>query len=214
MVFDSHYDEYRGAITYVRVMNGTVARGRRFASSSRHDARSARAGPVHAGTQSVRETRRPAQVGYLICNIKSLDRRPHRRHGDACPATTPPQPLPGYREPKRMVYCGLYPSDGQDFEELRDALDQALDQRSQLRVRARNQRRPGLRLPLRLPGPAAHGDRPAAAGAGSRPRPGANRAERDVRNSHHATARRSKSTIRRKCPTRARSRNSASRSCG
>ena len=61
------------------------------------------------------------QVGYLVCNIKSLDQVnigdtisvAGKKHAEA---------LPGYQEPKRMVYCGLYPSDGQDFTELRDAL--------------------------------------------------------------------------------------------
>jgi GTP-binding protein LepA len=60
------------------------------------------------------------QVGYLVCNIKSLDLI---HIGDT--VTSPQNPAPalaGYRQPKRMVYCGLYPADGQDFDELRDAL--------------------------------------------------------------------------------------------
>ena len=61
------------------------------------------------------------QVGYLICNIKALG-QVHIGDTVSVPARGPAEPLPGYRVPQRMVYCGLYPSDGQDFEELRDAL--------------------------------------------------------------------------------------------
>ncbi len=60
------------------------------------------------------------QVGYLICNIKELG---HVHIGDTVSANDGlAEPLPGYAEPKRMVYCGLYPSDGENFDELRDAL--------------------------------------------------------------------------------------------
>ena len=124
MVFDSHYDEYRGAVTYVRVMNGTVRKGQKDQFlQAEHDARSARARPVHAPARRPATSLPAGQVGYLICNIKSLG---NVHIGDtvtvaggepaagACPAID---------EPKRMVFCGLYPSDGQDFEELRDALD-------------------------------------------------------------------------------------------
>jgi GTP-binding protein LepA len=121
MVFDSMYDDYRGAITYVRVMNGTVKKGQKV--------RFLRAG----NTLEVMELgqfaphRRPCEqltageVGYLICNIKSLG-DVHIGDTVSIPGEDAAQPLPGYLEPKRMVYCGLYPSDGQDFEELRDAL--------------------------------------------------------------------------------------------
>src|SRR5262249_10101868 len=62
------------------------------------------------------------QVGYLICNIKSLGQI-HIGDTVTVSGDAPAEALAGYQEPKRMVYCGLYPSDGQDFEELRDALD-------------------------------------------------------------------------------------------
>lgn len=121
MVFDSHYDEFRGAITYVRLMNGTVRKGQKI--------RFVKAGTTHDVTElgQFAPQRRACdelvagQVGYLICNIKSLGQV---HVGDT--VTVPGEPsahaLPGYRVPQRMVYCGLYPSDGQDFEELRDAL--------------------------------------------------------------------------------------------
>ncbi len=121
MVFDSHYDEYRGAITYIRMMNGTVRRGQKI--------RFLKAGTTHEVLelgQFVPERRscdvlRAGQVGYLICNIKSLG---DVHIGDTVAAADLPEtsPLPGYQPPKRMVYCGLYPSDGEDFEGLRDAL--------------------------------------------------------------------------------------------
>ncbi len=120
MVFDSHYDEFRGAITYCRMMNGTVQTGDRvkfLRSAETHEVqelghfspKKTPARQLHAG-----------QVGYLICNIKSLEAA---HIGDTISTVNDSAPpLPGYHRPKPMVYCGLYPSDGQDFSELREAL--------------------------------------------------------------------------------------------
>ena len=121
MVFDSHYDEFRGAITYIRMMNGTVRKGQKI--------RFLRAGTEHEvlelghfvpGRQAT-DKLQAGQVGYLICNIKQLG---NVHIGDTVTATADAtaEPLPGYQEPKRMVYCGLYPSDGENFEQLREAL--------------------------------------------------------------------------------------------
>ena len=122
MIFDSHYDEYRGAITYVRVMNGTVKKGQKV--------RMIRANTVHEVVeigqfrpkQTPCDELRAGQVGYVVCNIKSLN---DVNIGDTITKNSAKdvEPLPGYHEPKRMVYCGLYPSDGQDFKELREALE-------------------------------------------------------------------------------------------
>jgi len=122
MVFDSVYDEFRGAVTYVRVMNGTVRRGQRI--------KFLQAGTTHEVVELgqftprrlAREELTAGQVGYLICNIKSLG---NIHIGDTVSVADgqPAPALAGYQEPKRMVFCGLYPSDGQDFEQLRDALE-------------------------------------------------------------------------------------------
>ncbi|MEM9658525.1 MAG: translation elongation factor 4, partial [Planctomycetota bacterium] len=122
MVFDAHYDEFRGAITYVRIMNGTVRKGQKIRflqQGTTHDV-------VELGhfcpQRKAAEYLHAGQVGYLICNIKSLG---HVHIGDTVSVVgdAPAATLPGYQEPKRMVFCGLYPSDGQDFKQLRDALD-------------------------------------------------------------------------------------------
>jgi GTP-binding protein LepA len=122
MVFDSIYDEFRGAVTYVRIMNGTVRKGQRI--------RFLQAGTTHEVVELGQFTPRrvgreelsAGQVGYIICNIKSLG---NIHIGDTVSiADGEPAPaLEGYQEPKRMVFCGLYPSDGQNFEQLREALD-------------------------------------------------------------------------------------------
>ena len=122
MVFDSHYDDYRGAIIYVRVMNGRVVRGQKV--------RLLRGGTQHevvelgqfVPQQRACESLQAGQVGYLICNIKELG-SVHIGDTVAAASDAAAQALPGYKPPKRMVYCGLYPSDGQNFEELRDALE-------------------------------------------------------------------------------------------
>jgi GTP-binding protein LepA len=122
MVFDAHYDEFRGAIVYLRIVNGTIKKGQKV--------RFLRKGTVHEVTELGQfvphrracDTLRAGQVGYMICSIKDI----HQVHiGDtvSVPGDDAAQPLAGYREPKRMVFCGLFPSDGQDFEELRDALE-------------------------------------------------------------------------------------------
>ena len=122
MVFDSHYDEYRGAITYVRMMQGTLRKGDRMRflqAGTKHDI-------IELGQFTPQRSAVPAlkagQVGYLICNIKSLG-QVHIGDTVANADDLEVEPLPGYQEPKRMVFCGLYPSDGQDFEQLRDALN-------------------------------------------------------------------------------------------
>jgi GTP-binding protein LepA len=122
MVFDSHYDEFRGAITYVRVMNGTIKKGQKIRflrRGSNHDV--LELGQFAPGQRPCEELR-AGQVGYLICNIKSLD-LVHIGDTVGIPGPKAAEPLEGYKAPKRMVYCGLYPSDGQDFSELRDALE-------------------------------------------------------------------------------------------
>ncbi len=122
MVFDSHYDEFRGAITYVRIMNGTVRKGQKIRflrTGTAHDV--LELGQFTPGRRACNKLS-AGQVGYLICNIKSLG-QVHVGDTVSIDGETPAEPLDGYEEPKRMVFCGLYPSDGQDFEQLRDALN-------------------------------------------------------------------------------------------
>jgi GTP-binding protein LepA len=122
MVFDSHYDVFRGVVTYVRVMNGTVKKGQKV--------KFLKGGNVHEVLELGQfvPQQRPCdelsagQVGYLICNIKSI-KQVHIGDTVSVAGDNSAPALPGYQPPKRMVYCGLYPSDGQDFTELRDALE-------------------------------------------------------------------------------------------
>jgi GTP-binding protein LepA len=122
MVFDSNYDDYRGAITYVRIMQGTVRKGKKIRflrAGTQHDV--VELGQFVPQREACNELK-AGQVGYLICNIKSIG---DVQIGDTISVAgdDAADPLPGYARPKRMVYCGLFPSDGQDFSELRDALE-------------------------------------------------------------------------------------------
>jgi GTP-binding protein LepA len=122
MLFDSHYDNFKGAIAYVRIIRGSVKKGQKI--------KFVKGGTTHEVIDCGQFTpqQRPCdelttgEVGYLICNIKSLAQI-HIGDTVTIPGDNAAEALPGYEEPKRMVYCGLYPSDGQDFTELRDALE-------------------------------------------------------------------------------------------
>ncbi|WP_428307879.1 translation elongation factor 4 [Lacipirellula sp.] len=122
MVFDAHYDEFRGAITYVRVMNGTVKKGQKIKFVQQGTTHEVVELGHFAPQRKAANQLSAGQVGYLVCNIKSLG---NVQIGDTVtvPGDHPAEALPGYEEPKRMVFCGLYPSDGQDFKQLREALD-------------------------------------------------------------------------------------------
>jgi GTP-binding protein LepA len=122
MVFDAHYDEFRGAITYVRIMNGTVKKGQKIKFLQQGTTHEVIELGHFVPQRKAAAQLSAGQVGYLVCNIKSLG---NIHIGDTVTVTGdhPAEALEGYEEPKRMVFCGLYPSDGQDFKQLRDALD-------------------------------------------------------------------------------------------
>ena len=122
LVFDAIYDNYRGAICYVRVMEGRVYPGMRMRmmqSGAEFDV-------VEVGYLS--PSYEPAgellagEVGYIAASIKDLR---DTRVGDTITDAAAPadQALPGYREVTPMVYCGIYPADGADYENLKDALE-------------------------------------------------------------------------------------------
>lgn len=122
MVFDAHYDDYRGAVTYVRLMNGVVRKGQKIRflrTGTNHDV--SELGQFIPRQRPCNELQ-AGQVGYLICNIKSLN-LVHIGDTVSVPSEGAAQPLPGYKKLQHMVYCGLFPSDGQDYTELRDALE-------------------------------------------------------------------------------------------
>ena len=122
LIFDSHYDSYRGVITYVRIIDGTVKKGQKI--------RFSKTGVTHEVIdlgQFVPQRRScdqlaAGQVGYLVCNIKDVE---HVHIGDTLtvPGKEGATAVAGYKPPQRMVYCGLYPSEGENFEELRESLE-------------------------------------------------------------------------------------------
>lgn len=122
LIFDSLFDSYRGAIAYIRVVNGTLKTGERikfFKVNKEFDAEEIGV----LGLKRIKTDELTAgNVGYLIAGVKDVhdtkvgDTVTHAKNG----AT---EPLPGYKEVKPMVYSGLYPTSSDDFEDLRDALE-------------------------------------------------------------------------------------------
>jgi len=122
LVFDSYFDAYRGVVCYVRVVDGKLDSGdslRFIATKEVHDANEI--GFLRPKAQPV-ATLGPGDVGYLITGVKEIDRI---KVGDTVTSDRrpAPDPLPGYDEPKPMVFSGLFPTDGDDFEDLREALE-------------------------------------------------------------------------------------------
>lgn len=122
LIFDSVFDEYRGAIAYVRVMEGTIhekdyirffSNGKEFQADDIGilEMQRKRIGSLSAG-----------DVGYIIANVKDVH---DTKVGDTITLVNNPasEPLPGYKEAKPMVFSGIYPSNSDAFVELRDALE-------------------------------------------------------------------------------------------
>ncbi len=125
LIFDSVYDTYRGVVTYVRVIDGELShREKVLMMSTKAAHETLEVGvispePVPTGSLGVGE------VGYLITGVKDVRQS---RVGDTVTTSVRPatEALGGYRHPNPMVYAGLYPIDGADFPELREALDKLL----------------------------------------------------------------------------------------
>ena len=122
LVYNSHFDTYKGVVVYVRVMEGTLDKGQQHpADARRHRARRHRDRPVPAGHDAVRRARRRA--GRLLHGPdQDAVRRPHRRHRDRRAATRPPSRCPATRSRSRWCSAGCTRSNNNDFEDLREAL--------------------------------------------------------------------------------------------
>jgi GTP-binding protein LepA len=122
LIFDSVYDTYRGVVTYVRVVDGQLSRREKslmMSTGAAHDT-------LEVGVISPEPTPSDGlgagEVGYLITGVKNVRQA---RVGDTVTSAARPaaEPLPGYANPRPMVFSGLYPVDGDDYSDFRDALD-------------------------------------------------------------------------------------------
>lgn len=122
LIFDSHYDSYKGVVAYVRVMEGRIDPEATLRLMATH----ADVKPVEIGVFAPEmipvSTLSAGDVGYVATGLKTVK---ECRVGDTFTLASQPadQPLPGYRHPKPMVFAGIYPVDGEDYEELKEALE-------------------------------------------------------------------------------------------
>jgi len=122
LIFDSHFDQYRGVVSSVRVVNGRLRSGDKIRfMQARADRDADEIGVRRPRPTPVGELG-PGEVGYLIAGMKNVA---EARAGETVTAARhgAVEPLAGYQEPKSMVFCGLYPIDGDEFAALRDALE-------------------------------------------------------------------------------------------
>jgi GTP-binding protein LepA len=121
LIFDSQFDQYRGVVSSIRVVNGRMSSGSRLhflQAAAEHDA-------IEIGVRRPVPTPvaelGPGEVGYLIAGIKGVG---DARSGETVTTASKgsAEPLPGYQDPKPMVFSGLFPIDGSDFELLRESL--------------------------------------------------------------------------------------------
>ncbi len=122
LVFDSHYDQYRGVISSVRVVDGVMRENvkiKMMQAGESHDIEE-----IGVRTPEMQRVSQlgPGEVGYLVAGIKDVG---GARSGETVTeaARSAPEPLAGYQDPKPMIFCGIYPIDGDDLPDLRDALD-------------------------------------------------------------------------------------------
>ena len=122
LIFDSSYDQYRGVVAFVRVVDGSFSTReplRAMALGTRFEAEEL---GFFTPTRRPSRTLEAGEVGYVITGLKDVSRL---RVGDTLTSETRPaaEPLPGYKDVKPMVFAGLFPTDSDDYPELRDALE-------------------------------------------------------------------------------------------
>ncbi len=122
LVFDSTYDNYKGAISYVRVMEGNVSAGDRIRFMATKKEFDVTEVGIFLPRMIPVKTLRAGDVGYIAASIKNVA---DTRVGDTVTRSDKPvqKPLPGYKKITPMVFCGIYPADGAKYDDLKDALE-------------------------------------------------------------------------------------------
>ena len=122
-IFDSLYDNYKGAVAYVRVVDGKVKPGDEIKLMASNDTFTVtEVGYFAPGSYMPSDEIKAGEVGYIAASIKSLS---EIQVGDTVTLANDPveKPLPGYKKVTPMVYCGIYPIDGSEYENLKIALE-------------------------------------------------------------------------------------------
>ena len=122
LIFDSYYDSYNGVIVYVRVKDGKLTVGDRIrlmATGAEFDV--VEVGSLHANGMIPKKELTSGDVGYIAASIKNIQ---DTQVGDTVTVVSNPakEPLPGYKKVNPMVYCGIYPADGAQYDDLKEAL--------------------------------------------------------------------------------------------
>ena len=122
LIFDSNYDAYRGAVSYIRIVEGTLRKGARIRMMAKGKEFDTTEIGVYAPTMKQVDELKPGEVGYVAASIKNVT---DTEVGDTITDAEHPaaEPLPGYRKATPMVYCGLYPVENNQYGDLKDALD-------------------------------------------------------------------------------------------
>lgn len=122
LIFDSYYDSYKGVVSYIRVFEGTIKPGMRIRMMSTNKCFEVTEVGVNTYSQIPVDKLEAGEVGYVVAGIKNVK---DARVGDTITDHDNPteSPLPGYKKVVPMVYCGIYPAEGEDFNSVRDALE-------------------------------------------------------------------------------------------
>ena len=122
LIFDCFYDNYKGALSYVRVFDGTVKAGTRIRSMATGNEFDVTEVGVFAPTWKPVDSLTAGEVGYVAASIKSVA---ETKVGDTITEANRPakEALPGYKQANSMVFCGVYPADGAHYDDLKEALD-------------------------------------------------------------------------------------------
>ncbi len=122
LIFDSYYDAYKGVISYVRVFDGTVKKGDTILMMNTKASFEVTEVGIISPTHISVDTLEAGDVGYIAASIKDIR---SSRVGDTITLLENPtdNPFPGYKKVTPMVYCGVYPAEGEKYENVRDALD-------------------------------------------------------------------------------------------
>ena len=122
LIFDSYYDSYKGAVAYVRIMEGSVKKGDRVLMMAANKKFEVTEVGVFVPSALALDELRAGDVGYITASIKNVK---DCRVGDTITSAEHPteKALPGYKKATSMVFCGIYPAEGESYDEVRDALE-------------------------------------------------------------------------------------------